>query len=92
MDARRDMDQKSDDVFAFHAKAGAVRQDQGGRDESCHAFRATGKCRFGAKCKFEHDGQKRQELPPRARPDAGSAGELLQVPAGVCERGDSCKF
>jgi hypothetical protein len=35
MDAIRDMDQKSEEVFAFHAKAGAVPQDQGarGRDE-----------------------------------------------------------
>ena len=93
MDARRDMDQKSEEVFAFHAKAGAVRQDQGGRDESCHAFRATGKCKFGAKCKFEHDGQSRQELPPRGRGQMPDRREnCFKLLAGVCERGDSCKF
>ena len=91
MDARRDMDQKSEEVFAFHAKAGAVRQDQGGRDESCHAFRATGKCKFGAKCKFEHDGQSRQELPPRGRGQMPDRREnCFKFLAGVCERGDSC--
>ena len=93
MGARRDMDQKSEEVFAFHAKAGAVRQDQGGRDESCHAFRATGTCKFGAKCKFEHDGQSRQELPPRGRGQMPDRREnCFKFLAGVCERGDSCKF
>jgi hypothetical protein len=95
MDAIRDMDQKSEEVFAFHAKAGAVPQDQGarGRDESCHAFRATGKCKFGANCKFEHDGQSGQELPPRGLGQMPERREnCFKFLAGVCERGDSCKF
>jgi len=54
-------------------------------EEICRAFRNTGKCRYGEKCKHEHS-----EGEPIAEPPRGQCNKWAE--SGSCDFGDKCRF